>query len=258
MSDLVKKIEINCDMGEGFGKWKMGPDEELMQYIDVANIACGFHAGDPSLMVKTVRLAKQHGIKAGAHPGLQDLFGFGRRRMVIDPADMYAMILYQVGALKAILDAEKVPLNHIKPHGELFHYMQRDLTICRAVLEACAVFKVPVYGAKGADEEKAICEELGLSFIEEAYVDVAYDKSKKLIPIGQFKMVTVDEIYSKTISIGRIDASVDFEGEKLELGFGGMPFSICLHSDMPAALENVKACRKAVDLLNSEQFSTST
>ncbi|RDW91585.1 LamB [Coleophoma crateriformis] len=254
MEDIVKKVEINCDMGEGFGKWKMGPDEELMKMIDVANIACGFHAGDPSLMLKTVKLAKAHGVKAGAHPGLQDLFGFGRRQMVIDPADMYAMILYQVGALKAFLDAEGVPLNHIKPHGELFHYMQRDLTICRAVLEACALFKVPVYGAKGADEEKAICEELGLPFIEEAYVDVAYDKNAKLIPIGQFKMVTPEEINTKVLSIGRTDASVDVEGNKLPLNFGDKPFSICLHSDMPTALENMKAARKAVDVLNAEKF----
>ncbi|KAF4636665.1 hypothetical protein G7Y89_g1425 [Cudoniella acicularis] len=240
MENFLKKIEINCDMGEGFGKWKMGPDEELMKYIDVANIACGFHAGDPSLMVKTVRLAKQHGVKAGAHPGLQDLFGFGRRQMVINPADMFAMILYQVGSLKAMLDYENVPLNHIKPHGELFHYMQRDLTICRAVLEACVLFKVPVYGAKGADDEKKICEELGIVYIEEAYVDVLYTKDRKLVPIAPDKMVKTEDIYKKTLSIGRTDATVNENGESLKLGFDGAAFSICVHSDMPTALENVK------------------
>ncbi|KAH6662113.1 hypothetical protein B0J14DRAFT_310293 [Halenospora varia] len=255
MENFVQKIEINCDMGEGFGKWKMGPDEELMKYIDVANIACGFHAGDPTIMMKSVRLAKQHGIKAGAHPGLQDLFGFGRRQMVIDPADMFAMILYQVGALKAMLDLEGVPLNHIKPHGELFHYMQRDLKICRAVLEACGLFKVPVYGAKGANDEKAICEELGIVYIEEAYVDVLYTKDMKLVPIAPDKLVAMEDIYKKTLLIGKTDATVDEHGNPLPLGFGGAPFSICLHSDMPTALENVKICRKAVDELNSEKFS---
>lgn len=164
------------------------------------------------------------------------------------------MILYQVGALKAILDSENVPLNHIKPHGELFFYMQRDLKICRAVLEACKVFNVPVYGAKGSDDEKAICEEVGLIFIEEAYVDVEYTKDKKLVPIAQIKMATVEDIYNRTISIGRTDATVDQQGEKVELGFGSEPFSICLHSDMPSALENAKACRKAVDELNAEKF----
>jgi len=243
-----------------------------MKYIDVANIACGFHAGDPSLMVKTVRLAKQHGLKVGAHPGLEgmlfvvlqleffltnaeiDLFGFGRRQMVVDPADMFAMILYQVGALKAILDSENVPLNHIKPHGELFFYMQRDLKICRAVIEACKVFNVPVYAAKGSDDEKAICEELGLVFIEEAYVDVEYTADRKLVPIAQCKMATVDDIYNRTISIGRTDATVDQKGSKVELGFEGKPFSICIHSDMPTALENAKACRRAVNELNKDKF----
>jgi UPF0271 protein len=131
--------------------------------------------------------------------------------------------------------------------------MQRDLTICRAVLEACAVFKVPVYGAKGADEEKAICEELGLTFIEEAYVDIQYTREKKLVPISD-NLVSTDDIYTKTLSIGRRDLTVDQHGHDLELGFGGAPFSICLHSDMPTALENAKICRKAVDELNAENF----
>jgi UPF0271 protein len=178
--------------------------------------------------------------------------------MTVDPADMYAMVLYQVGALKAILDAEGVPLNHIKPHGELFFYMQRDLKICRAVLEACALFKVPIYGAKGSADEKAICEELGLPFIEEAYVDVAYDKNAKIMPIGQFKTITTEEIYTKTLLIGRTDHSIDVDGDKVHLGFGGKPFSICLHSDMPTALENVKQLRKAVDELNAEKFPTAS
>lgn len=174
--------------------------------------------------------------------------------MVIDPADMFAMILYQVGALKAMLDHENVSLNHIKPHGELFHYMQRDLSICRAVLSACALFKVPVYGAKGAHEEKRICEELGITYIEEAYVDILYTKEMKLVPIAPGKMVSTEEIHRKTLMIGRTDRTVDEDGEELDMGFRGRPFSICLHSDMPTALENVKACREAVDELNSENF----
>lgn len=172
--------------------------------------------------------------------------------MQVDPSDMYAMILYQIGALKAILDAEGVALNHIKPHGELFFYMQRDLKICRAVLEACAVFQVPVYGAKGADDEKAICSSLGITFIEEAYVDVEYTQDKKLVPIALIKMATPDDIYNRTLSIGRTDSTLDQQGEKLVLGFGKDPFTICIHSDMPTALENVKACRRGVNELNAE------
>lgn len=187
-----------------------------------------------------------------------DLFRFGRRQMVVDPADMYSMILYQVGALKAILDAEGVPLNHIKPHGELIFYMQRDLKICRAVLEACAVFKVPVYGAKGADDEKAICDELGITFIEEAYVDTEYTKDRKLVPIALIKMASPEDIDNRIMFIGRTDSTIDQQGETLVLGFGEDRFTVRIHSDMPTALENVKACRKGIDELNAHKFSNST
>ncbi|TVY48040.1 UPF0271 protein [Lachnellula occidentalis] len=221
-TNLVQKVEINCDMGEGFGKWKMGPDEELIKFIDVANITCGFHAGDPKIMLQTVRLAKKNGVKAGAHPGLQDLLGFGRGPMVIDPAKMFAMIIYQVGALRAILDFENVP----------------------------------VYRTKGLDNKKAIYDKPGLMFIKKAYIDILYTKEKKLVPISPDTMVSIEDIYKKTLSIGRSDTTTDKDGQDLKLGFSGAPFSICLHSDMPTALENAKACRKAVDELNANKFPT--
>jgi len=253
MAGLVKKIEINCDMGEGFGKWKMGPDEELMKYIDVANIACGFHAGDPSLMLKTVRLAKQNNVKMGAHPGLQDLFGFGRRKIEVDPEDMYASILYQVGALSAFLAAEGVPLNHIKPHGELFFYMQRDAVIMDAVLRACAVYKVPVYACKN-DMQKEMCAKYGLPFQEELYVDIDYSKEGKLVPVKDSKPVTAKIIEERIMKAGAEDLRDHNEDGFMKLGFNGAPFSICLHSDMPTALDNARAGRKAVDELNAKLF----
>ncbi|KAH8892171.1 LamB/YcsF [Thozetella sp. PMI_491] len=253
MEQHVKKVGINCDMGEGFGKWKMGPDEELIKLVDYANIACGFHAGDPSMMLKTIRLAKHHGVKIGAHPGLQDLFGFGRRKIEVDPEDMYAMILYQVGALKAMLDAEGVPLNHIKPHGELFFYMQRDLVIMDAVLRACAVFGVPVFGSKGTESQGAMCKKYGLIFVEEAYVDLQYNKDKKLLSAKESKLATVDEVYERTLSIGLQDSVADNEGRVFSIGFNEQPFLFCIHSDMPTALENCKACRKGVDEINTKR-----
>jgi UPF0271 protein len=181
------------------------------------------------------------------------MFGFGRRRMQIDPKDMYAMILYQVGALKAFLDAEGVPLNHIKPHGELFAYMQRDMPIMRAVLEASATFGVPVYGAKNAHEEKAMCEELGITYIEEAYVDIDWNSDGRLLTVGESKMKTVNDIYERASSIGLDDTIWDLDGKKITLGFEGQPFSFCIHSDMPTALDNAKACRRAVDEINQKK-----
>ncbi|RFU25546.1 hypothetical protein B7463_g10793, partial [Scytalidium lignicola] len=253
MTGLVQKIEINCDMGEGFGKWKMGPDEELMKYIDVANIACGFHAGDPSLMLKTVRLAKQHGVKMGAHPGLQDLFGFGRRKIEVDPEDMYASILYQVGALKAFLEAEGVPLNHIKPHGELFFYMQRDAVIMDAVLRACAVYKVPVYACKN-DMQKEMCAKYSLPFQEELYVDIDYTSAGSLVPVAKSKTATPAMIYDRIIKCAFTDERDHNEGGILKVGFAGQPFSICLHSDMATALANAEMGRKAVNEANAKLF----
>ncbi|EHY59457.1 Lactam utilization protein lamB [Exophiala dermatitidis] len=253
MASHLTKLEINCDMGEGFGRWKMGPDEELMQYIDTANIACGFHAGDRSLMLKTVRLAKKHGIKAGAHPGLPDLAGFGRRKMEIDPQDMYTMILYQVGALKAMLDAEDVPLNHVKPHGELFFYMMRDAEIRRAVLDACAHFHVPVYGCRNP-EWKADCDKKGIFFQEEMYVDIDYDRQGRLLPVAKSQKATAELVYDRVKSGGLHDTTKDNEGNELVLGFQGNPFSICIHSDMPTALDNARAARKAVDAVKAERY----
>ncbi|KKY24948.1 putative family protein [Phaeomoniella chlamydospora] len=250
VGSLATKYEINSDMGEGFGRWKMGPDAELMKIIDAANIACGFHAGDPSIMLNTIRMCKANGVKAGAHPGLQDLFGFGRRKIEIDPKDMYAMILYQVGALKAMLDAEGVELNHIKPHGELFFYMLRDHTIMRAVLEACATFKVPVYGAKN-EAEKNMCAELGIPFQEEIYVDVDYTAEGNLVPVAQSKPSSSELCYKRVQQVVKTDHIWDTNDKEVKLGFNGAPFSVCIHSDNPNALANAEGTRKAVDEANA-------
>lgn len=166
---------------------------------------------------------------------------------------MYTMILYQVGALKAMLDAEKMPLNHIKPHGELFFYMQRDLAIMDAVLRACAVFGVPVFGAKGTDHQAAMCRKHGLEFIEEAYVDLQYDADRKLLPVARSKPATVADIYERTVSIGLEDSVVNNEGDVVSLGFEGKPFLFCIHSDLPTSLENAEACRKGVDEINAKR-----
>ncbi|RAL09832.1 LamB/YcsF family protein [Aspergillus homomorphus CBS 101889] len=253
MNGLARKYEINADMGEGFGRWKMGPDEELMPFIDAANIACGFHAGDPTIMLKTIRLCKQFGVKAGAHPGQQDLFGFGRRKIEVDPKDMYALVLYQVGALKAMLDAESVALSHIKPHGELFFYMQRDETIMRAVLEACAIFRVPVYASQNA-QQAAMCEELGIPFQGEVYVDIDYSPDGRLLPVAQSKVATPELCYERALSAAMTDTGKDIDGNEFRFGFDGRPFSICVHSDIPTVLQNVTGARKAVDEANTQRF----
>ncbi|PYI01531.1 LamB/YcsF family protein [Aspergillus sclerotiicarbonarius CBS 121057] len=253
MKGLARKYEINADMGEGFGCWKMGPDEELMPFIDAANIACGFHAADPTIMLQTIRLCKKHGVKAGTHPGQQDLFGFGRRQIEVDPKDMYALVLYQVGALKAMLDAEGIPLSHIKPHGELFFYMQRDEGIMRAVLDACATFQVPVYASQN-EQQEAICKALGIPFQGEMYVDIDYSAEGRLLPVAQSKVATPELCYERALSTAMTDTGKDIHGNKFRFGFDGKPFSICIHSDTPTVLQNVTGVRRAVDEANRRRF----
>lgn len=207
-------------------------------------------------MLKVVQMAKRHKVKVGAHPGLQDLFGFGRRKIEVDPEDMYASILYQVGALKGFLDAEGVPLNHIKPHGELFFYMQRDEVIMDAVLRAAAVYKVPVYACKN-DMQKEMCAKYSLPFQEELYVDIDYTPDGKLVPVAKSKKVTPEIIYDRITKCALTDEREHNGGGAFKVGFAGQPFSICLHSDMPTALENAKAGRKAVDAANAKLFPKS-
>jgi len=206
-------------------------------------------------MLKTIRMAKAQNVKVGAHPGLQDLFGFGRRRIEVDPEDMYASILYQVGALKAMLDAEGVPLNHIKPHGELFFYMQRDMVIMDAVLRAAAVYKVPVYACKN-EMQKEMCRKYNLLFQEELYVDIDYDPQENLVPVAKSKPVTPELVYKRVMECALKDERDHNECGVLKIGFGGSPFSICCYSDMPTALDNTKAARKAVDEANAKKLFT--
>lgn len=136
----MPSIDLNCDLGESFGAYTIGMDAEILPYVTSANIACGFHAGDPSVMRKSVLLCKKYGVQVGAHPGLPDLQGFGRRRMAISPAEAEADVMYQIGALKAFCDAAGVPLHHVKPHGALYNMAARDpvlaAAICRAVQAA--------------------------------------------------------------------------------------------------------------------------
>lgn len=179
MSALKRPVKINVDLGEAYGNFKCGPDEELIPLIDHANIACGGHAGDPVIMHETVRLCKKHNIKVGAHPGLPDVQGFGRRAMVMQAEELTAMVRYQVGALKAFLDFEQVPLHHVKPHGALYGMMYKDKDVCRAVYEGVPK-GVAVFGLAGTYHEE-VAKEMGIPFVAELYGDVKYNKDRTLM-----------------------------------------------------------------------------
>ena len=224
-------ITINCDMGEAFGLYRCGDDEGIMPFIHIANVACGFHASDPSVMRRTVRLAKQHGVKVGAHPSFPDLQGFGRREMKMGHDELVACIIYQVGALKAFLDAEGMPLNHIKPHGALYGSAIRDPAVCEAIAEAVALFGVPVLGMAGTNHE-TVYTARGVGFIPEYYTDLDYSDEGALIITREHAPTDPDEAARRAVRVAR---------DGIATSIGGRDFPMraecfCIHSDTPTAV----------------------
>lgn len=156
----MPSIDLNCDLGESFGAYTIGMDAEILPYITSANIACGFHAGDPSVMQKSVLLCKKYGVQVGAHPGLPDLQGFGRRKMAISSAEAEAGVMYQIGALKAFCEAAGVPLHHVKPHGALYNMAAKDPALAAAI---CRAVQAAAPGAMITDEDTAIARVLQMA-----------------------------------------------------------------------------------------------
>lgn len=224
-------VIINCDMGEGFSLYRCGNDEGIMPHIHIANVACGFHAGDPVVMRKTVKLAKKHGVQVGAHPSFPDLQGFGRREMKMSREELSACVIYQVGALKAFLEAEGMPLNHIKPHGALYTSASRDESVAHAIADAVEVFKVPVLGMANTKHE-AIYLARGLKFLAEYYTDLEYNDDGSLILTREHAAVDAE-------SAARLAIRVLKEGKAKAATGKDIPMRadcICVHSDTPGAV----------------------
>jgi UPF0271 protein len=168
-------VDLNCDMGEGFGTYKMGNDEEILDFVTSANIACGFHAGDPSTMRKTVKLALEKGVGIGAHPGFQDLTGFGRRNLHVTPREAYEIVVYQIGALYGFVKAEGAQMQHVKPHGALFNMAATDAALAEAIAEAVYAInpQLVLFGLSGSEIVKA-GEKIGLRTANEVFSDRTY------------------------------------------------------------------------------------
>ena len=233
--------EINCDMGEGFGLYRLGDDDALMPLISAANVACGFHGSDFNHMRATVRLAKRHGVKIGAHPSLPDLQGFGRREMKMGREELANCLIYQVGALCGFLQAEGLALNHIKPHGALYGMAARDEEIAHAVCDAADVFRVPLYGMIGTLHESVYAAR-GHAFVSEYYADLDYDDAGRIVIVRSRGLVDAAQAAERVRravrdgrvrSVGGVDVAVRAD-------------SICVHSDTPNAVEVARAVREAV------------
>ena len=234
-------LAINCDMGESFGLYHFGDDEAIMPYISAANVACGFHASDFNHMRKTVQSAKKFGVKVGAHPSLPDLQGFGRREMKMSREELTNCIIYQVGALKGFLQAEGMPLNHIKPHGALYGMAARMEHVAHAVCDAADVFDVPLMGMINTLHEK-IYGERGRRMIAEFYADLDYGDDGALI------ITRVHDAKDPAAAAARSLRAVE-EHKVLSIGGRDLPVradTICVHSDTPNALDIAAAVRDAV------------
>jgi UPF0271 protein len=234
-------VAMNCDMGESFGLYKMGDDEGMMPLISVANVACGFHGSDPNHMRATVRLAKAHGVKVGAHPSLPDLQGFGRREMKIGREELANIIIYQVGALKGFLDAEGVALNHIKPHGALYGMAARMEPIAQAVCDAADVFQVPLFGMKNTLHEK-IYTGRGHGFVAEFYADLNYNDDGSLIITRVHDAVDPDDAARRCLRAIEEGKTASVNGVDVAVGSD----CVCVHSDTPNALEVAQRVRETI------------
>lgn len=240
------KIDLNSDMGESFGAYKIGGDEQVIQYVTSANVACGFHAGDPMVMAKTVKMAKENGVAVGAHPGYPDLQGFGRRKMVLSPMEIKNDIKYQIGALWAFVHAEGMKLQHVAPHGALGNLCQNDRKVSRAICEA--VYEIDpsliIYYCAGAvlGEE---AEKIGLTAKAEIFADRAYMDDLSLVPRSMPGAMITDE----NIAIGRCVRMVK-EGKVTALSGKELDIkgdTLCVHGDGPKALAFVQKIRKAFE-----------
>jgi len=240
----VRSIDINCDMGESFGPWKMGRDDEIMPYISSANIACGAHAGDPNVMAATVALARQHGVVVGAHPGFSDLQGFGRRAYHMSSAELRNLVLYQLGALWAVARAEGLDLHHVKPHGALYNMACADIEIARPIVEAVGQFSksLAIYCLPSSFLE---AETLfyGLEAVPEGFADRAYQPNGSLADRGVPNAVTSDPVLAaaraQQLALGSVTC---FDGSTIKLSVR----TICVHGDTPGAPEIAAAVRSAL------------
>lgn len=233
-------------MGESFGIYSLGHDAEVMPSITSANIACGFHGGDPAVMRATVKLARDHGVAVGAHPGLPDLVGFGRREMQVSPEEVEGLVIYQVGALAAIARAESVRLQHVKPHGALYNMAARDVSLSDAIaraVHACDPSLV-LFGLAGSpmlESGKAA----GLRVASEVFADRAYERDGSLVSRRKQGSVIhdADKVAARAVQMVRDGSVTAISGEQIAIRAD----SICVHGDTPGAAALARRIRQALE-----------
>jgi UPF0271 protein len=239
----MKSIDLNCDMGESYGAWKMGADAEVMPFISSANIACGFHGGDPATIRKTVRLALDHGVAIGAHPSLPDLQGFGRRAMKISPQDMYDLVVYQAGAVEGFARAAGSRLHHVKCHGALYNMAANDEALSEAMARAARDLGSVMLYALSNSKMMETARRLGVPVAGEVFADRGYSDDGTLAPRDRPGGMIEDAAEAVARALAMIE-----QGHVTSLSGRRVPVSadtLCLHGDQPGAVAFARAIRKA-------------
>ena len=239
---MKRKIDLNSDMGEGFGVWEMGNDIALLDYIDSTNIACGWHAGDPERMKNLVKAAIQKNVLIGAHPSLPDLVGFGRREMAITSNDAYNFVIYQAGALQAFIHAQGGILHHVKPHGAFYNQAAKDLNLARAIAQAVKDLgkDVILYGLASSCFVEA-AQEVGISLWQEVFADRRYTPEGYLVPRTQANALikSGDQVADQALRMARDGEVLALDGSIVKV----QADTLCIHGDSSSALDFVKKIR---------------
>jgi UPF0271 protein len=240
------RVDINCDMGESFGAYEIGADDEVLPYVTSANIACGFHGGDPGVMRKTVEEAKKYGVAVGAHPSLPDLVGFGRRVMQVTAQEVYDLMIYQVGALLGFTRAAGVELAHVKPHGALYNMAAAQSALADAIARAVhdVDARLVLYGLAGSHLLKAAVR-VGLTAASEVFADRNYMKDGALVPRSRPDAMVEDpdEAVRRAVRMVREGLVADVDGEDMRLRAD----TICVHGDGPNAAEIARRLRAGLE-----------
>ncbi|WP_416143855.1 LamB/YcsF family protein [Planococcus koreensis] len=255
---MTFKVDLNCDMGESFGVYRMGNDEAILDYITSANIACGFHAGDPATMRKTVQLALEKNVGIGSHPGLQDLVGFGRRNISLSPQEAYDLVVYQIGALSGFVQAEGGKMQHVKAHGALYNMAAQNAGLSEAIAEA--VYKIDpeliLFGLSGSELVKA-GKKIGLRTANEVFSDRTYQADGSLTPRTQPDALITDTGTALEQVVRMVKEQKVMSTQKQEIQITAD--TICIHGDGATALDFAAAISSSlagagIDITKVEEF----
>lgn len=240
-------MKLNCDLGESFGSWKMGLDDAVMPHIDLANIACGFHAGDPLVLQKTLAMAKEHGVTVGAHPGYPDLVGFGRRSMKVSAAELEAMVLYQIAAIDGMAASQGLELAYVKPHGAMYNDMMADASVRQVIMQAVAAYHRPLVlmlqSTPEAAQHQEEADQAGISLWFELFADRCYDDDGRLLSRS-----LPGAVHSKEKMLAQVKQLMDtgtvttVNGKTLTL----QADTLCVHGDNMDGVQAIQDIRQLI------------